>query len=131
MHVFTVVEYDPKSDSVLEVTETDYKTCIRSKPLRSFNDGKTKIELSRSGPFYFISGADGHCEKGQKVEIRVLSAKHGTPHHHIISPAPAPSPFIISHGPAPAPAKSTAAAGYYEGSGALALMVATLVGLPF
>lgn len=105
---------------MLEVTENDYKICNKSKPLRSFNDGKTKIELSRSGPFYFVSGADGHCEKGQKVEIKVLSAKHSTP-HHAISPSPAPSPFYAH---APAPAKSAAG-----GRGrAVAVVAAALVG---
>lgn len=102
------------------MTENDYKICNKSKPLRSFNDGKTKIELSRSGPFYFVSGADGHCEKGQKVEIKVLSAKHSTP-HHAISPSPAPSPFYAH---APAPAKSAAG-----GRGrAVAVVAAALVG---
>lgn len=111
---------------MLEVTENDYKICNKSKPLRSFNDGKTKIELSRSGPFYFVSGADGHCEKGQKVEIKVLSAKHSTP-HHAISPSPAPSPFYAhARAPAPAPAKSAATAG---GRGrAVAVVAAALVG---
>lgn len=104
------------------MTENDYKNCNKSKPLRSFNDGKTKIELSRSGPFYFISGADGHCEKGQKVEIKVLSAKHGAP-HRAISPSPAPSPFH-----APAPAKSAAAAAAV--GGAVAVIAAALVGFP-
>ncbi|PIN17650.1 hypothetical protein CDL12_09683 [Handroanthus impetiginosus] len=88
-----------KNDSVLEVTEADYKTCNKSNPIKSYNDGNTKITLDKSGPFFFISGAEGHCEKGQKLEIKVLSAKHGlylapSPvenHHHHHAPAPAPS----------------------------------------
>ncbi|KAJ0030041.1 hypothetical protein Pint_14391 [Pistacia integerrima] len=32
-------------------------------------DGNTTVELDRWGNYYFISGAEGHCEKGQKLEI--------------------------------------------------------------
>ncbi|KAK4415220.1 Early nodulin-like protein 1 [Sesamum alatum] len=98
-----LLTYDAKSDSVLEVSEKDYKTCNRSNPIKSYTDGNTKITLDKSGPFFFISGAEGHCQKGQKLEIWVLSAKHSSSsghspapspaenHHHHLAPAPAPS----------------------------------------
>ncbi|KAG6430824.1 hypothetical protein SASPL_108897 [Salvia splendens] len=95
-----VFKYDKKLDSLVKVSEADYKTCSRSHPIKSYNDGNTKITLEKSGPVFLISGADGHCEKGQKVEIRVLSANH---HHG----AAAPSPSVRNgshHAPAPAPA---------------------------
>ncbi|GAA0163124.1 hypothetical protein Leryth_017714 [Lithospermum erythrorhizon] len=89
-----VVEYDPKSDSVLEVNEQDYKNCDKSNPIKSYQDAKTSIDLDRSGWFYFISGADGHCEKGQKFTIEVLNAKHAskTPPQSQLSPSPSSSP---------------------------------------
>lgn len=94
---YTVLEYDANNDSVLEVVEADYKSCKKGNPVKAFHDGKTKIELDRSGPFYFISGADGHCEKGQKLVVEVLSAERGSIGR---SPASAPYPYA----PAPAPA---------------------------
>ncbi|KAJ0091708.1 hypothetical protein Patl1_14579 [Pistacia atlantica] len=65
-----VFKYDGKTDSVLEVTEEDYEACETSKPIKEYRDGNTKISLS-TGTKFFISGAEGHCEKGQKVEINV------------------------------------------------------------
>ncbi|XP_022852878.1 early nodulin-like protein 1 [Olea europaea var. sylvestris] len=97
--------YDSKIDSVLEVTEEDYKIYYNANPIKLRHDGETKISLEKSGPFFFISGAEEHCEKGQKLEVMVLSDKHGSghqstvqapfPHHHCHyyhAPAPAPTP---------------------------------------
>ncbi|KAK2969832.1 hypothetical protein RJ640_000649 [Escallonia rubra] len=102
-----VMKYDPKSDSVLEVTEEDYKNCNKGKPIKSYKGGETKIALNRSGLFYFISGAEGHCEKGQKLEVDVLSDKHeggGVKGHppalapvSVLPPAPAPAPADGAH----------------------------------
>ncbi|KAI3444028.1 hypothetical protein Pfo_000693 [Paulownia fortunei] len=100
-----VLKYDGKTDSVLEVNEEDYKTCNKSNPIKSYNDGNTRIALDKSGPFFFISGAEGHCEKGQKLEIKVLSANHGSHGHSPADPAPSPVEYHLHHrAPAPAPA---------------------------
>ena len=95
-----MLNYDPKLDSVLQVTVEDYKVCSRSNPIKSYTDGNTTISLDHSGAFYFISGAKGHCEEGQKLEVRVLSAKHAPRAHPPATspvsapvPAPAPSPY--------------------------------------
>ncbi|CAK7338196.1 unnamed protein product [Dovyalis caffra] len=69
-------KYDPKKDSVLEVTKEDYDCCNTSKPIKECKENNTKIELNHSGPFYFISGAKGNCEKGEKLEVVVLSEIH-------------------------------------------------------
>ncbi|XP_051150564.1 early nodulin-like protein 1 [Andrographis paniculata] len=99
-----VLRYDPKADSVLQVTEQSYKICNKSDPIKSYGEGNTRIVLERSGPFFFISGAQGHCEKGQKFAVWVLSPKRGT---HIHSPAPSPSDHHhLHHSPAPAPSSS-------------------------
>ncbi|XP_073060124.1 early nodulin-like protein 14 [Primulina eburnea] len=96
-----VLKYDSKTDSVLEVTEENYKNCNKSNPIESHSDGNTKFTLDKGGPFFFISGAEGHCEKGQKLEIKVLSAEHNhlpvaqEPSHH----APAPSPSTAGSRP--------------------------------
>ncbi|PSR91875.1 Early nodulin-like protein [Actinidia chinensis var. chinensis] len=98
-----VWKYDSSKDSVLEVSKTDYETCNTSKPIAEYKDGNTKVELHRSGPFYFISGAHDHCQQGQKLTVVVISPRH----HHMISSAPAPSPAEFE-GPAVAPASSAA-----------------------
>ncbi|KAI7758092.1 hypothetical protein M8C21_002083 [Ambrosia artemisiifolia] len=88
-----VFKYDSKTDSVLRVEEGDYKKCIKSKPINEYNDGNTTIDLNKSGAFFFISGADGHCEKGEKLEIRVLSHKHSVPPPSL---APKSSPATLT-----------------------------------
>ncbi|KAD2394235.1 hypothetical protein E3N88_41212 [Mikania micrantha] len=74
-----VFKYDSNTDSVLRVEEGDYKKCIKTKPITEYHDGNSVFPITESGSFFFISGADGHCEKGEKVEVRVLSRKHSAP----------------------------------------------------
>lgn len=96
----SVWSYDGGKDSVLHVTKEDYVNCNTSNPIATYKDGNTKLLLDRSGPFYFISGAGGHCEKGQKLVVVVLSPRH---RYTGISPAPSPVEF---EGPAVAPTSS-------------------------
>ncbi|GAA0153815.1 hypothetical protein Leryth_013394 [Lithospermum erythrorhizon] len=115
-----VVDYDPKLDSILEVNEEDYKKCNKSNPIKRFEDGNSTIILNHSGWFYFISGVDGHCEKGQTLALDVLSAKHSlhsppmapsssptNSHPNIDAPTPSPSnPNYDVPAPAPAPSSN-------------------------
>ncbi|KAJ8561158.1 hypothetical protein K7X08_027348 [Anisodus acutangulus] len=99
-----VWKYDGKTDSVLEVSKRDYATCNTSSPITVHNDGNTKIVLDHSGAYYFISGAKGHCEQGQKLIVVTLSEKHMS---RFFMGAPAPSP-VESEGPAMAPTSNAA-----------------------
>ncbi|XP_020527730.1 early nodulin-like protein 1 [Amborella trichopoda] len=71
-------------DSVMVVNSTDYKQCNYSKPIMYFNDGATNFKLDRSGDFYFISGTKGHCQRGQRMIVRVMS--------HPVTPSPSATP---------------------------------------
>ncbi|KAF5748117.1 early nodulin-like protein 1 [Tripterygium wilfordii] len=95
-----VWKYESGKDSVLQVTREAYLSCNTSSPIDEYKDGNTKVTLDRSGPFYFISGTNGHCEKGQKMIVVVLSPRH---RYTGISPAPSPAEF---EGPAVAPTSS-------------------------
>uniref|UniRef100_A0A2N9FWV3 Phytocyanin domain-containing protein n=1 Tax=Fagus sylvatica TaxID=28930 RepID=A0A2N9FWV3_FAGSY len=98
---FLIFEYNPKIDSLLEVSKEDYESCKVTNAIKEYKDGKTKVELDKSGPFYFISKAKGSCEKGQKLTVVVLSNKH----HHKHSPSPASAPGAQAPGAqAPGPA---------------------------
>ncbi|ERN07039.1 early nodulin-like protein 1 [Amborella trichopoda] len=70
-----VFKYNKDNDSVLQVTENDYNTCITSSPIASYNDGNSVVKLEKSGPHYFISGEKDACEKGEKVIVVVLSPR--------------------------------------------------------
>ena len=95
--VFTVWNYDPSQDSLLQVSKKDYDSCNTSSPIAVYKDGNTKVKLDRSGPFYFISGTQGNCEKGLKLVTVVLSGRRK---FFNVSPAPSPVEF---EGPAMAP----------------------------
>ncbi|KAJ4838939.1 hypothetical protein Tsubulata_042302 [Turnera subulata] len=111
-----VWKYDGQKDSVLEVTSEAYLACNTSGPIKEYKDGMTKLTLDRSGPFYFISGANGHCEKGQKMIVVVMTESR---RYTGISPAPAPAEY--GEGPAVAPTSSatTLKAGFVTALGVL------------
>ncbi|KAJ0267156.1 Early nodulin-like protein 1 [Hirschfeldia incana] len=100
------------SDSVQEVMKADYYGCNIRNPLQKFDNGESEVKLNRSGPFYFISGNQDHCMKGQKLIVVVLAIRH--PKKVPISPAKPPSTAQPpkSHSPvspvAPSKAPSTA-----------------------
>ncbi|CAN8326649.1 unnamed protein product [Cochlearia groenlandica] len=98
---FLVWKYDMKVDSVLQVTKEDYECCNTSNPLNKYGGGYTKVELDKSGPYFFISGASGNCDKGEKITLVVLSERKpdggggdcGDDYNNPIdSPPPAPTP---------------------------------------
>ncbi|KAH9289256.1 hypothetical protein KI387_033373, partial [Taxus chinensis] len=82
-------KYTATEDSVLQVTQEAFQKCNTTSPVASFDDGHTAFKFPNSGPFYFISGAQGHCEKGQKIVVVVMS--QGGRRSSGISPAPSPS----------------------------------------
>ncbi|XP_077216813.1 early nodulin-like protein 14 [Tasmannia lanceolata] len=94
-----VWKFNDENDSVLQVTREGYESCNVSNPIATYKGGSANIKLERSGPFYFISGENGHCEKGQKLIVVVLSDRRGSG----ISPASSPMEF---EGPAIAPTSS-------------------------
>ncbi|XP_058747399.1 early nodulin-like protein 14 [Vicia villosa] len=99
-----VFKYKKGSDSVLEVTKEAYDKCNKTNPINKFEDGNTEFTLDRSGPFYFISGNDQNCEKGQKLALVVISPRGHTPSSPSPSPSTAtPSPSATS----PSPSVST------------------------
>ncbi|XP_022133440.1 mavicyanin [Momordica charantia] len=67
------VRFRYKKDSVMEVTEEEYKRCNSTQPSFFSNTGNTVFNLGRSGTFYFISGANGHCQRGQRMIVKVLT----------------------------------------------------------
>lgn len=83
---------------MLEVTREDYLSCNTSSPIAKHKDGNTVVRLPQSGAYYFISGAQGACVKGEKVIVVVMSERHRR--FGGISPAPSPMEY---DGPAMAP----------------------------
>ncbi|KAK1269829.1 Early nodulin-like protein 1 [Acorus gramineus] len=99
-----VWKYEAKKDSVVEVTREAYLSCNATDPISQNDEGNTTVRFERSGAFYFISGEKGHCQKGQKLIVVVLSRKSGGS----ASSSPSPAPMGSFDGPAIAPASGDA-----------------------
>ncbi|KAK7329923.1 hypothetical protein VNO77_24105 [Canavalia gladiata] len=105
-----IFKYDKRTESVHVVNDTDYSHC-NTKGLQHvvFNDGNTKVSLTRSGPKHFISGTQAHCMMGLKLSVFVMPNKtKKKPHSPPPSPSPLPSPsqsssFSLSSSPSPSP----------------------------
>ncbi|CAE6007790.1 unnamed protein product [Arabidopsis arenosa] len=95
------------------------KLASKSATLLFSGTNLVKTRFWKSGPFYFISGANGHCEKGQKLSLVVIS-----PRHSAISPAPSPVEF--EDGPALAPAPTS---GSVRLGGSLYVVLGLVLGL--
>ncbi|KAL2335235.1 hypothetical protein Fmac_016448 [Flemingia macrophylla] len=72
-HVGDTISFKYKKDSVMEVGGADYTSCNATHPTLFSNSGNSVFKLDHSGTFYFISGASGHCERGQKMIVRVMN----------------------------------------------------------
>ncbi|CAN6584971.1 unnamed protein product [Malus baccata var. baccata] len=69
---FMDLAFNYTKDSVMVVTKDEYEKCHSAHPIFYSNNGATTFTLDRPGLFYFISGVAGHCERGQKMIIKVL-----------------------------------------------------------
>ncbi|CAO2206372.1 unnamed protein product [Urochloa humidicola] len=136
-----VFKLDGAADSVLEVTRDDFNRCSTAAPLATHKAvaggaAAATVPLPRSGPYYFVGGAPGSCQKGERLLLIVLSEKHGRGRLRGLAPAPAPQAESLLAasfvgGPAAAPAPATGAAGRTGAQqllGAAAVLGALLVG---
>ncbi|ANM70882.1 early nodulin-like protein 1 [Arabidopsis thaliana] len=106
-------KYAKGSDSVQQVMKADFDGCNVRNPIKNFENGESVVTLDRSGAFYFISGNQDHCQKGQKLIVVVLAVRNqpSAPAH---SPVPSVSPTqppkshspVSPVAPASAPSKS-------------------------
>ncbi|KAJ4893957.1 early nodulin-like protein 5 [Raphanus sativus] len=94
------IRFKYNKDSVLVVSEDEYKICKATKPQFYSNNEDTVFKLDRPGLFYFISGISGHCEKGQKMIIKVMeteSMPDSPPPSSTSSSSSPPSPPASAH----------------------------------
>nr|CAD1824129.1 unnamed protein product [Ananas comosus var. bracteatus] len=96
-----VFKYKKGEDSVLVVREEDFDKCNVSNPVERRDTGSSVFTFDRSGPFFFISGVEEKCLKGEKLVVVVLAVRSKSP----VTPAPtSPSPASpVSPGSSPSP----------------------------
>ncbi|KAF7805946.1 O-acyltransferase WSD1 [Senna tora] len=83
-------KYKKGSDSVLVVKKENYDSCNTKSPIQKMDGGDSSFTFDRSGPFFFISGNAGNCQKGQKLIVVVLAVRHHKPQ----SPPPVAAPGL-------------------------------------
>lgn len=92
------------------------------------NNGNSLFNITRPGEFYFTSGAEGHCEKLQKLHISI-GGGNGTSYDEADSPAFAPSPSYTNvFGSIPVQSSNSTSA---SSSGKVEISVFAAVGLLF
>ncbi|KAF5204104.1 Early nodulin-like protein [Thalictrum thalictroides] len=89
-----VFEYNTQFHNVLQVTHDQYRECNTSTPLATHTTGNDSIPIKKGGHFYFLCGIPGHCQSGQKVDIRVASKTAPSPG----GAAPSPGGAALSPG---------------------------------
>nr|GEZ34186.1 mavicyanin-like [Tanacetum cinerariifolium] len=100
-----VFRYAKKFHNVVRVSYENYKTCNATNPYTTYTSGNDIFMFRSPGNYFFICSSPGHCESGQKVDIRVLP----TPAPPLVTPAlmePLSFPYPQPHIPSPAPVKS-------------------------
>ncbi|KAK9086823.1 hypothetical protein Syun_029217 [Stephania yunnanensis] len=100
-----VFKYLPSIHNVMQVTQKDFESCNPpAKAIATYTSGKDTVILKMSGDFYFICGAPGHCDAGQKVHVKVGQGSASSSS----SSAPAMSPKSSSSSSSTPPPTSSA-----------------------
>ncbi|XP_059274643.1 mavicyanin-like [Lycium ferocissimum] len=99
-----VFEYNKQFHNVVRVTHKNFNACNATTTYATFNSGNDTFVIRKPGHFYFISSFPGHCQNGQKVDIRVPGPTKQSP-----SPSPSASrsePITppTTRAPSPSPA---------------------------
>ncbi|KAL4198413.1 hypothetical protein AMTRI_Chr03g45770 [Amborella trichopoda] len=86
-------KYNNQFHNVLKVTKSAYHSCNATEPLATYTTGNDSVVINKRGHLFFICGFPGHCQGGQKVDIRVPKAESIAPSS---SPSSTPSPASSS-----------------------------------
>ena len=78
------------------VSEADYKKCNSTHPIFFSNTGNTVYHLDHSGSYYFISGVAEHCQRGQRMIVKVMASEDPSSRGGGTPPSSAPT---LSLGP--------------------------------
>ncbi|KAL2335191.1 hypothetical protein Fmac_016404 [Flemingia macrophylla] len=80
--------------SVVELgSESAYKNCDISSPIKSLSTGNDVVKLDKPGTRYFTCGTLGHCSQGMKVKITTVKGNALSP---ALSPSSSPSSSPVS-----------------------------------
>ncbi|XP_024973820.1 mavicyanin-like [Cynara cardunculus var. scolymus] len=92
--------YNPTNHNVMQVNHVSFESCNITMSMKTYESGNDSFTITAPGHYYFICSFPGHCDAGQKVDIRVLK-KHPlaiSPHTNFSTLT---SPKAIAMAPAP------------------------------
>ncbi|KAJ0982679.1 hypothetical protein J5N97_010934 [Dioscorea zingiberensis] len=110
-------EYNSKFHNVMEVSKDDYHACNAAAPRATYTTGNDSITIKRRGHHFFLCGFPGHCQAGQKVDIRIPklasaatspAATTLSPESPTVIPLAPPASSVVGTTSAPSPHPSTA-----------------------
>ncbi|KAK9102339.1 hypothetical protein Sjap_019593 [Stephania japonica] len=113
--------FEYHNDSVLVVDKAGYYHCNTTRPIASFDDGRTLIKLDRLGFAYFTSGFTEHCKNGERLKVNVMPAVHPSP------PSPPSGDVPPSMSPALLPEQSSGVSVAVSGSGFMLISLAVVL----
>ncbi|KAM1057932.1 hypothetical protein ACFX15_030493 [Malus domestica] len=100
-----VFEYNAKEHNVAQVTHGNFKACNSTDAITTTASGNDSIKLTKPEHLFYICGVPGHCQAGQKVDIRVVASSSGpnasSPIHTPPPSSSNPNASSPSHTPAP------------------------------
>ncbi|KZV51523.1 mavicyanin-like [Dorcoceras hygrometricum] len=81
-------KYDPQHHNVLQVSRSDFHSCNATAPIATYSTGNDSFFIRAPGHYFFFCGFLGHCQAGQKVDIRVpkITGPAGVPTGSPIQP---------------------------------------------
>ncbi|CAN6586601.1 unnamed protein product [Malus baccata var. baccata] len=106
--------------NLMQVTKQDFESCNTTATIAVYTSGSDTITLKRPDHYYFLCGAPGHCQAGQKIDVKVTLP---IPQSSLASPNPAPQGSLSSDSH-PSSTPSSAQTIYFS---KLGLAVTTLV----
>ncbi|KAI3979047.1 hypothetical protein MKX01_016222 [Papaver californicum] len=83
--------YNTQYHNVMQVTHPEYQACNATAPLKTFTTGNDSITITRNGHYYYLCSIPGHCQSGQKVDIRVALLTSASASSPAASPSDAPT----------------------------------------
>ncbi|KAI3859166.1 hypothetical protein MKW92_047162 [Papaver armeniacum] len=83
--------YNTQYHNVMQVTHPQYQACNATAPLKTFTTGNDSITITRNGHYFYLCGIPGHCQSGQKVDIRVARLTTASATSPAASPSDAPT----------------------------------------
>ncbi|XP_047951174.1 mavicyanin-like [Salvia hispanica] len=104
-----VFEYNSQFHNVMRVTHAEYKSCNVSSPITTHTSGNDSIVIDTHGHHFFVCGAPGHCQAGQKVDINVPRAPSVAAPSPLGSASATPAPPLAPGAPPPSSGASLSA----------------------